>query len=235
MLKQMDFVRGYSDLRSERIPEIQVQIDDILSFFGAVTPMNGFRKKHTMQVLFAVQGLAIQLYMRMKHYCWMPRPADFAHEVQPIIQTPDHSSFPAGHAVEAFAIATVLHFLSDESASKDMKFTETLPMVFRVAHRIAVNRTIAGVHSPIDNAAGAAMGYALGRAIIALATASKDDESKHAVLAFGIASFQEGQDFDRAWVTKTLNGSTQGNAVTAETIPLFTEHFSNARVEWGTK
>ena len=42
-------------------------------------------------------------------------------------------------------------------------------MPFRVAHRIATNRSIAGVHFPVDSAAGAVLGCALGEAVYRLA------------------------------------------------------------------
>lgn len=81
--------------------------------------------------------------------------------VQPIFPTPGHGSYPSGHATQAFAIATVLGHLAGGSG----------PMadgaLWRLAARIAVNRTVAGIHYPVDSALGAVLGVTLGRAILA--------------------------------------------------------------------
>ena len=92
-----------------------------------------------------------------------------------MIQTPDHSSFPSGHAMEAFAVATVLHAL--DPAQRWTKGGEVDPgaaagaaartMPFRIAHRIATNRTVAGVHFPVDSLAGAYLGCFIGEALMA--------------------------------------------------------------------
>ena len=43
----------------------------------------------------------------------------------------------------------------------------------RLATRIAINRTVAGVHYPVDSAAGAVLGMTLGEYIFARATGEK--------------------------------------------------------------
>ncbi len=43
-------------------------------------------------------------------------------------------------------------------------------MPFRLAHRIATNRTMPGVHFPVDSMAGAYLGCFVGEALIALVT-----------------------------------------------------------------
>jgi hypothetical protein len=91
----------------------------------------------------------------------------------PMIQTPAHSSFPSGHATEAFAVATVMAGL--------LEALEALPparhlyplkdrlvkLLYKQAERIAVNRTVAGLHFPIDSWAGAALGEAAGQLVLA--------------------------------------------------------------------
>jgi hypothetical protein len=96
-------------------------------------------------------------------------------EVQPMIQTPDHSSFPSGHALEAFAIASVLFRLAEyrqnDSAPSDPWIgVEDKRQPFLLAHRIATNRTVAGVHFPVDSLAGAFLGMFVGEVIHHLAT-----------------------------------------------------------------
>lgn len=163
----LDFLRAYSDLRSDRLAEIFHQTGDILSFFGAHGYLDSGRRKHTLLLLEAVRSVAVHVETLAKFVCRQKRPIDYAMEVQPMVQTPDHSSFPSGHALEAFAIATVLTRLSggpDPVTAIDEMF---LPFV--LAHRIATNRTVAGVHFPVDSLAGAFLGVLLGEAIHSLA------------------------------------------------------------------
>jgi hypothetical protein len=194
--KQVAYLRSYSDLRADRIAEINQQIDDLLSFFGAVGFMNDAAREKTMELLALTQDFAIMLEMSAKNFCWTPRPITLEPNVCPIIQTPDHSSFPSGHALEAFAIATVLDRLMSSAPSEGPKagmHQRRLP--FKIAHRIAVNRTIAGVHFPIDNAAGAVFGIALGEAIYALGTGKKPLELQSFAPGHGWLSPEANPDF----------------------------------------
>jgi membrane-associated phospholipid phosphatase len=221
--EQMIWLRNYADLRSDRIGEITVQMTDILSFFGAVAPIVGRNKRHTLALLSAVQTICVYVELQLKHFCWAPRPVQFAPEVQPIIPTPDHSSFPSGHSTEAFAIATVLnHFMS---GGKDAAAgVATWDMPYRVAHRIAVNRTVAGVHFPIDSAAGALFGCTIGDAICGVAAGQK----KFAMRTFDARGFSS--DFVPKWLQGAIAAA---GAVGPVACPEFlARHWAAARSEW---
>jgi membrane-associated phospholipid phosphatase len=163
---QLVFLRSYADLRADRLGEIDVQIDDMLSFFGLVGLLDDGRRKHTLALLGLVIRLAEHLEMPMKHFCRSLRPIDLSPMVHPVIQTPDHSSFPSGHAMEAFAAATVLDRLI---AGKVYGVGGRTSLPFQIAHRIATNRTVAGVHFPVDSLAGALVGCRIGDAVWRLA------------------------------------------------------------------
>lgn len=169
--KSLHWVRAYADLRDDRVGEIHVQLDDMLSFFGALAHLDLGRRKYTLLLLDIARSLAIYVETPMKFFCPAVRPNEYAMEVQPMIQTPDHSTYPSGHAMEAFAIATVLHRLSSGKGSVDGTKKQALP--FRLAHRIAVNRTVAGVHFPVDSLAGAWVGCFIGDLIYAFATGTE--------------------------------------------------------------
>jgi hypothetical protein len=86
-----------------------------------------------------------------------------------VIQTPIHGSFPSGHCTEAHAVAWVLNELvTQHSTNADAKIQlrETL---MRQAARIAINRTVAGVHFPVDSMAGQMLGFTVGEYFIARA------------------------------------------------------------------
>jgi hypothetical protein len=87
----------------------------------------------------------------------------------PMIQTPGHSSFPAGHAVENFMFATVLAELAYDREQQLYPGGSCLrDQLMWLAARISINRVVAGVHFPVDMAAGMVLGSQLGRHFVAL-------------------------------------------------------------------
>ena len=183
---QMPELRAAMDLRADRLPEIMAQQGDMLSFFGAQQVLNHDRRRRTMTLLGAAYGAIVSQEMRIKHFCSIPRPIDLSPQIQPVIQTPGHSAYPSGHATEAFAFATVLAALRlsrDPAAQKAGIITTLLgklttalegataadpdQMLFRLAARIADNRTVAGVHYPVDSAHGALLGFGTGLVFVA--------------------------------------------------------------------
>src|SRR4030095_6798907 len=93
------------------------------------------------------------------------RPHELSPQVQPMIPTPNHGSWPSGHATEAHAVARVLFELVARGAvaAADNQLRELL---MRQAARIAINRTVAGMHYPVDSMAGQALGLAVGEYFI---------------------------------------------------------------------
>jgi hypothetical protein len=73
-----------------------------------------------------------------------------------MIPTPGHGALPSGHATEAFAVARVLLALAGGRFGGQLD-----EMLMRQAARIAINRTIAGVHFPVDSAAGQMLGLSI--------------------------------------------------------------------------
>jgi membrane-associated phospholipid phosphatase len=188
---QLPLVTSYADLRAERTPEILAQIDDLLSFFGAVDDLRPARSFWIIELLAAALRLAIVVEHRVKHALGCPRPALFSDRVQPIIPTPSHGALPSGHATEAFVIATVLARLAGGDPAAEVA---AWSQRYRLAARIAINRTVAGVHFPADSAAGAVLGLTLGEHVAARATggamsAMRFDGSRYGALDFHLGSF----------------------------------------------
>ncbi|GAB5434896.1 MAG: hypothetical protein FalmKO_00210 [Falsiruegeria mediterranea] len=167
----MTWLRAYADLRTDRVHEILVQAEDITSAFMAIRPFGMPPRQDTAEWIALTQQIAIIVEMQVKHLLHLPRPALFSEKLHPVIDTPDHSAYPSGHSTEAFAIATVLNRL--EFGQGAQGGVDAGKQVFELAHRIAVNRTIAGVHYPIDSMAGAALGFSIGEAVAAFATGEK--------------------------------------------------------------
>jgi hypothetical protein len=103
--------------------------------------------------------------MVMKIELAVRRPDQVDGRILPMIPTPAHFSFPSAHATEAYAVLTVLEALIKRWGSyADEK--ARIAMLRGLAERIAVNRTVAGVHFPIDSWAGAVLGMAVGSAVL---------------------------------------------------------------------
>ncbi len=182
---QLDRVMSSAHLRMDRLEEINVQIGDITSFFGSLIYLQGHSTKWTLELIDAVLRLcsAIEFPLKMQFDC--PRPITFDNRVQPIIQTPTHGTWPSGHATEAFALATVLSALTgneDWVSAKDG--------LFRLAGRIADNRTVAGVHFPTDSYAGAFLGVTIGQYVVACCT-GKDESLEKRSYQIGDENWQD--------------------------------------------
>ncbi len=217
---QMKYVRGYADLRTDRHAEIMIQQDDILSDFGAIVHLNASRRKYTVELLGLVQALCVYLEMQIKHLCRAPRPVDYDARVQPMIQTPDHSTYPSGHAIEAFAIAGILNALSAHAGAPTA-------LLDHRALRISANRVVAGVHFPIDNAAGAILGRQIARAVLALSDGSAMSDAQFGTK--GGVMLDGGADLTVAW----LRGLTPPTAThTAPKLGRIAALMDQAKREW---
>ena len=174
--EQMAEVRAAMDLRADRLPEIMAQSDGFSAFFAAQMPYGANRRPMTGHLIGAVQDTVVAVEQRMKHLCSVPRPVDLSFQIQPIIATPGHSAYPSGHATEAFAQATILAALRLSAAGvpdselitailaklspavEAAPVTDPVILLYRLAARIADNRTVAGVHYPVDSAHGGLLG-----------------------------------------------------------------------------
>jgi membrane-associated phospholipid phosphatase len=183
--EQMAELRTAMDLRADRLPEILAQSDDLLSFFAAQHGLGLNRRPYTRLLLGAMYDAVVSQEQRMKHFCSVPRPIDLSPQIQPVIETPGHSAYPSGHATESFALATTIAALRlsgtgvadaglidallnrlTPAAEASPEVDETV-MLFRLAHRIADNRTVAGVHYPVDSAHGGLLGLSVALGFVA--------------------------------------------------------------------
>ena len=168
--KQIPMVLSWAELRNERATEIMAQIDPPYAFWSSVIYMHRDRHKRTFELINMVLQLCVYVEMRFKHAlaCW--RPVEHNAQVQPMITTPGHGSFPSGHATQVHAVAHVLTSLLKLS-SKPARAT-IIEQINRQAARIATNRVIAGVHFPVDSMAGRMLGVALGEYFVGRCTGS---------------------------------------------------------------
>ena len=122
----------------------------------------------TLELLNLAFLFAVNIEIRFKHAFACPRPIDLSAQVQPIILTPGHGSFPSGHATQAYAVCYVLERLLGLTETAGRKSEQE--QLQRQAARIAINRTIAGVHFPVDSIAGRLLGQTLGEYFVSRCT-----------------------------------------------------------------
>jgi membrane-associated phospholipid phosphatase len=158
---QIPLVLSWAELRNERATEIMAQIDPPYAFWSSIIYMHPDRTRRTFELINLVLQLCVYVEMRIKHSlaCW--RPVEHNAQVQPMINTPGHGSFPSGHATQVFAVAHVLKSLLNLKPTNPAHAL-IIEQLERQAARIATNRVIAGVHFPVDSMAGRMLGVALG-------------------------------------------------------------------------
>lgn len=156
-LDQIDKVQRAAIEREDRLPEILVQSDDLWSFFRVVLGINSSASPILEEVLSVAWQWATPLVMALKNEIAACRPVQVAPSVMPAITTPAHGSLPSGHATMAALTAEILAQLLFNGA----KAHPRVKQLDRLARRIAFNRVVAGVHFPVDSAAGYGLGLQL--------------------------------------------------------------------------
>jgi len=209
---QLDWVERYSDLRLARTTEILAQIGMQTDFWGMIAYLHPARTPKSLEILNATLRLAIMVEMRFKHALACPRPLEYSPQVQPMIPTPEHGSLPSGHSTQAYIIAVVYRELLRAVGRSSPLLEEQL---MRQAARVAINRTVAGVHFPVDSAAGRVLGTTLGEYFVARATGGGTFTSRR----FKGGTFDGALDFN------------PGDAMTSDagTPPPYVELHANAQ------
>lgn len=157
--QQVKLVDAWAELREERASEILSQLTPQFAYWNAVASLNLERRPKTLELMWLALAFASFVEMRFKHALACPRPAEYSPHIQPVIATPLHGSLPSGHATEAFMIVYLIEKLLPHGAH----LRETLQ---RLAARTSINRTVAGVHFPIDSIAGQILGQTLGEYLV---------------------------------------------------------------------
>jgi hypothetical protein len=179
-LDQLDLVEAYADLRDDRAQEIVSQLGVPAAFFGSIAYLHADRMPWTMELIHTVLRFAYAVTMRLKHAFACRRPHEYSPQIQPMIACPLHTSWPSGHATEGYLFARILLELLKDTKGDGSLMHLWANQLMRQASRIAVNRTVAGLHFPVDSAAGALLGLTLAEYLIGLCT----DETKYFVSRF---------------------------------------------------
>jgi hypothetical protein len=140
-----------------------------VDYYLGILGLQVARAPYLSELLVLTQQIAGASVMTAKHYLACRRPDEIDSRIMPLIPAPTHGSLPSGHATQAIALATVVDKLLGQLAGATTgHIDKRRDLTWALAHRIAVNRTVAGVHYPMDSWAGAVIGRGVGHAIAAL-------------------------------------------------------------------
>jgi membrane-associated phospholipid phosphatase len=162
---QCRYVAEYAALRDERQAEILSQLGFPTAYFAMILGLQAAEHKHTLELVTPRRSSLPMPRWSSSSLSPSAAPDQVDGRLQPMIPTPGHGSYPSAHATEAYAVLTVLEALTaawGTLADRDAR----VRMLRGLAERIAVNRTVAGVHYPVDSWAGAVLGQAVGRAVL---------------------------------------------------------------------
>ncbi|MDN5569448.1 MAG: phosphatase PAP2 family protein, partial [Paracoccus sp. (in: a-proteobacteria)] len=174
------------------------------------------------------------IVMRIKLALACPRPTQFSDRLQPMIACPSHPTLPSGHATQAFCVATLLTGLQNPATP-----VHAADQLYRLACRIAVNRTVAGVHFPADSAAGAVLGIQLARHLLARAK-EKGTVARASFDGRQFVDKAQPRDFHYGVLDQMMTGHDRstifaGKAGPVAPAPLWASVVDRAQTEWDTR
>lgn len=226
-------VAAYAELRADRLAEILVQKERLIPFVSAILPVTPFRAPAVVEMLETGLDIVTPVVMRAKIALGCPRPSQFSPLVQPMIAEPGHPTLPSGHATQMFTLAAMLSRLTDPGAA-----IAADSQLYRLACRIAINRTVAGVHFPADSAAGAVLGIQLGRYLMARGQGGTVGSA-----SFDGTAFRDGnqpRDFHYGVLDRMVKGGDPSagfpdDAAAVRPAPLWQSLCQRAAQEWQTR
>lgn len=127
------------------------------TFVGSRTDLLSSREEiRLMKDVSILQLKVTAIAMEMKSRFNRPRPYVSDPKIKPCIPPENSSSFPSGHAANAYAIAEALSFVLPERTDLFMER----------AQEISLNRLVGGVHFRTDIIAGERIGRLYGRKLL---------------------------------------------------------------------
>lgn len=223
--EQLGAVIDDAQLRDDRASEILTQVTDTWPFWSSIVPISVEKTPATYKLLLLANQLATFVEMRIKHEFACARPCEYSPQVQPMLRTPGHGTYPAGHACEAAVMAGVLSKLVGGS----QRIPDLDEQLWRLAIRMGMNRVVAGLHFHMDVVGGLAIGAWIAEYFAACADADCSLPGK-------LAASLKGKTADDVFAAVTAesptlfatNTSKLGNQSNADLRKLW----ARAREEW---
>jgi hypothetical protein len=135
--------------RESRFAEIiqQHTAEGAISYWHGMLMLDPSYAPATCLLIRVARRVGELVGMCLKHEFRFPRPSQLCPAIVPMVDPPAHPSFPSGHALQGRLISLVL---------KDVRgvLPQANELLDELAERVALNRTIAGLHYLKDNRAG---------------------------------------------------------------------------------
>lgn len=150
-------VRRWESATATRLMQALTRLGDPAAwvFFGLALGLSGGEGPRHCGLLGASTAFALLASQILKRLCRRPRPTAGIGGFAALAENPDAFSFPSGHTAVAFAAALAL---AGEGAGLGW-------LLLALAVGIALSRVYLGAHYPLDVAAGALLGLAVGFAV----------------------------------------------------------------------
>ena len=147
LAKEIGMLLELASFRDGVLSEALAQRNGIVPYFQGLV---GFTDaSHPRTKVLCDLGLAIGEFVVM-HYKAIfvrSRPSSLCPDLIPPIEVPGHPAFPSGHATESHLIARLLAAVLPTGHP-------ATPLLLPLAHRIAINREVLGLHYRSDSEAG---------------------------------------------------------------------------------
>ncbi len=143
-MREIDALRDFIPEREKRRDEILTQADGVYSYYFSRLMMSEKSHPRTFEMMNAAIVVGRGLIMYQKNIFNRPRPAQLAPDLEPMIATPGHPSYPAGHPFQTRLMSLALAELRPDARES----------LLALADRIGENREVAGVHYRSDTVAG---------------------------------------------------------------------------------
>ena len=137
--------------RADRAMEImdQASAPGALNYWTGLLRIDPAQEKNAYLLMLVGRKIGEYVAMGLKEIYRMRRPSQVYPHVMPMIDPPNHSSFPSGHSLQSHLISGLLKLALPAGAAQTRRALDHL------ADRVAENREIAGVHYRMDSRAGA--------------------------------------------------------------------------------
>lgn len=150
---------GNSKQRQDEADMVLAANGDLKSLFFAAMNLGEDDVARTQQLVQAVIEVTGVIIHWLKDHLVVPRPYELTGlvtAIDPMLDHPGHSSYPAGHAAQAAAVAVVLERVAAH------RFANASGALSELAAEVGLSRVIAGLHYKLDIEAGIAVGAAIG-------------------------------------------------------------------------
>ena len=134
-------------LRDERAAEILEQSEDPSVYWAAALMITAGTHPFTWTLMATATLIGRLVCMHFKLKFNRARPVQLYPALMPPVPTPPHPAYPNAHAMQSALITSCLKLANPVFAEPDGG------MLDQLAHRIAENREVAGLHYPSDTKA----------------------------------------------------------------------------------